>query len=81
MNVGTIIMCSIIHAMKKATTVGLVNPYLIFRLCKKIGVTWELDEELLHLRSFMNINMYIRINMLDLKLDPLPHILAHGALS
>ena len=69
-DVQAIIMPSIIHAMQKTTTIRLVNIYSIFKLCKKVGVKWELDEELLHLRSAINNKQYIRINMLDLELEP-----------
>ena len=79
-------MPSIIHAIQKTTTIGLENLHLIFKLCKKTNVQWDFNKELLHPRSIVNINMYTRIGVLDLKLDLKPHIstlktIAHSSLT
>ena len=61
------------------TVIGLVNSYLIFRICQKVGVIWEQDEEILHSKVPFNIHSFIRLNTLELGPKLQPQILAQGA--
>ena len=45
-DVGAIIMPSILHSLSKYITIRLVCPYLVFGLYKKAGVAWTSDEEI-----------------------------------